>query len=269
MTYKECIERLRECGVESPENDARELFIKFADIPRSKVIYDTYECSSPELLPAVERRCAREPLQYIIGEVGFYRELYSVSRDCLIPRQDTEVLVDFAVSTLSEGARFLDLCTGSGCIAISTLKNTRATTAVAVDISYGALDAAKKNAAKNGVLDRLTFLHADVLAAVPSDKFDAILSNPPYVTTSEYESLAPELYFEPKLALVGGDDGADFYRHIIPSYKGCLNDGGFMALEIGAAQGALLTSLAAENGMQIEILKDLSGNDRVAVLRLA
>lgn len=269
MTFKECIERLREAGIDTPEHEARELFIRFADYPRDGAIFDQNEASSEELSSAIERRCAREPLQYIVGEVGFYRELYSVSPDCLIPRADTETLVDFAVKALKAGARFLDVCTGSGCIAVSTLKNTVATTAVALDISYGALDIAAKNAAKNGVTDRIEFLRMDALAGVPDGKFDAILSNPPYVSQSEYEALAPELYFEPKLALLGGEDGADFYRYMIPSYKKCLTDGGFMAFEIGASQGALLTSLAAENGMLIEIIKDLSGNDRVAVLREA
>ena len=269
MTFKECIDALRAAGIETAEHEARELFTRFADFPRGGVILNTDASASEELSSAVERRCSREPLQYIVGEVGFYRELYSVSPDCLIPRADTETLVDFAVKALKEGARFLDVCTGSGCIAVSTLKNTRATTAVAVDISYGALDIASKNAAKNGVGDRIEFLRMDALSGAPDGKFDAVLSNPPYVSQSEYEALAPELYFEPKLALLGGEDGADFYRYMIPAYKKCLTDGGFMAFEIGSSQGALLTTLAAENGMLIEIIKDLSGNDRVAVLREA
>lgn len=267
MTFRECIELLRAAGIENPEYDARELFIKFAGCKRNEKIGNDTASDSQLLLAAVEERCKRQPLQYIIGEVGFYRELYAVSPDCLIPRQDTETLVDFAVKNLSCGARFLDLCTGSGCIAISVLKNTTGTTALAVDISYGALDIAKKNAEKNGVSNRIDFLRADALAGVVSEKFDAILSNPPYVSNSEYNSLQPELFFEPKIALVGGDDGADFYRALIPLYKGHLNPGGFLAFEIGAFQADILTLLAAENGMLIEILKDLGGNDRVAVLR--
>lgn len=267
MTFRECIELLRDAGIESPEYDARELFIKFAGCKRSEKISNDTASDSQLLLAAVEQRCERQPLQYIIGEVGFYRELYTVSPDCLIPRQDTEALVDFAVKNIADGARILDLCTGSGCIAISVLKNTSNTTALAVDISYGALDIAKKNAERNGVSERLDFLRADVLAGATDEKFDAILSNPPYVSSSEYKSLEPELFFEPKLALVGGEDGADFYRAMIPLYKKCLNPGGFLAFEIGAFQAHILTSLAAENGMLIEILKDLGENDRVAVLR--
>ena len=125
MTFRECINLLKGANIPNPEYDARELFIKFAPLSRGAAILDSTVSDSAALISAVERRCAREPLQYIIGEVGFYRELYSVSPDCLIPRADTEILVDFAVKNLGAGARFLDLCTGSGCIAISTLKNTR------------------------------------------------------------------------------------------------------------------------------------------------
>ena len=118
MTLKEAIEKLRAAGVESADYDARELFRFY----RHGTVTLNTECDSPELLSAVERRANREPLQYIIGEVGFYRESYKVTPDCLIPRPDTETLVDYAVKHIPEGASFLDLCTGSGCVAVSTLK---------------------------------------------------------------------------------------------------------------------------------------------------
>ena len=263
MTLKEAIEKLRAAGVESADYDARELFRFYYP---GAVMLNT-ECDSPELLSAVERRAKREPLQYIIGEVGFYRESYRVTPDCLIPRPDTETLVDYAVKHIPEGATFLDLCTGSGCVAISTLKNTKNTTAIAVDISGGALAVATENAHINGVEDRIHFRLADLTKEVIDEPVFAVLSNPPYVTDSAYESLEKEIYHEPKEAFVGGDDGGDFYRRLTPIYKEFIAENGFIAYEIGYDQADLLKSIAKDCDMTCEILKDLSGNDRVAVLR--
>lgn len=266
MTFREAVELLRSHGVASPEYDAREIFIRFGGFSRNGIISQASSSDAPLLTAAIERRCAREPLQYIIGEVGFYREVYSVSPDCLIPREDTEILVDYAVKRLKSGARFLDLCTGSGCIAISVLNNTSGTSAVATDISQGALDMARKNADNCGVSDRLTLCQADARCERADGLFDAILSNPPYVTNEEFEALEPELYFEPKGALVASDDGAEFYKTIIPTHKDSLKPGGFFAFEIGANQAPLLSSLAELYGMRFELLRDYSGNDRVAIL---
>lgn len=264
MKLKEAIERLREAGIESADYDARELFRLYHN---GMVMLNT-ECESPELLSAIERRAGREPLQYIIGEVGFYRESYIVSPDCLIPRADTEILVDYAVKNIPEGALFLDLCTGSGCVAISTLKNTKNTRAIAVDISAGALNVAKKNAIKNGVGERIDFRLADLTREVIDLPVFAVLSNPPYVTDSAYESLEKEIYHEPREAFVGGADGGDFYRRFTPIYKNYIAEDGFIAYEIGYDQADMLRQIAVDCGMSCEILKDLSGNDRVAVLRM-
>ncbi|MBQ8719605.1 MAG: peptide chain release factor N(5)-glutamine methyltransferase [Clostridia bacterium] len=268
MQFRDAVELLSSHGVQSAAHDAREIFIRFGGFSRSEIIPPTASSDELLLISAIERRCEREPLQYIVGEVGFYREVYSVSPDCLIPREDTEVLVDYAVKNLPSGARFLDLCTGSGCVAISTLNNTKDTTAVATDISLGALDMAKKNAERCGVSDRLTLRHSDARAEREAGLFDAILSNPPYVSQEEFEALEPELYFEPKGALVAKDDGAEFYKTIIPTHKDSLKRGGFFAFEIGATQAPLLSSLAEIYGMSLKVIRDLSGNDRVAVLTL-
>lgn len=263
MTLKEAIEILREAGIDSADYDARELFKHH----HNGVVMLNSECDSPELIRDVERRAKREPLQYIIGEVGFYRESYIVSPDCLIPRPDTEILVDYAVKNLPEGATFLDLCTGSGCVAISTLKNTNNTTAVAVDISGGALAVAAENALRNGVFNRIHFRLADLLNEVIDLPVFAVLSNPPYVADGVYEELADEIYHEPREAFVGGEDGGDFYRRLTPIYKNYIADNGFIAYEIGYDQAPLLRQIADENGMHLEILKDLSGNNRVAILK--
>lgn len=267
MTLKEAIEILSDSGVPSPREDARLIFSEIGKIPRHTLIFPKAESDSPEVISAVRRRAKREPLQYIIGEVGFYRERYTVTPDCLIPREDTEALVDLAVKSLPRGARFLDLCTGSGCVAISALKNTESTTALAVDISPEALMIAEKNAEQNGVSPRIDFLELDVTKSTVDGEFFAVLSNPPYVKAEAYRELSPEIYFEPKCAFLGGDDGLDFYRVITKSYSSRIPKDGFIAFEIGFDQGKDLVKIAKENGMTAEIIADLSGNDRIAVLR--
>ncbi len=267
MKLCEAIEALRNAGIDDAVREAREIFLHIGGLEISDLIDRSAESDSPELERAVARRSRREPLQYILGSVGFYNEVYEVSPDCLIPRQDTEILVDYAVKNLPRGAHFIDLCTGSGCIAISTLKNTEMTTATALDISPTALALARKNAKSNQVDGRIDFVESDVTALVPSRKFHAVLSNPPYVTDATYRELEPEIYFEPKIAFVGGADGLDFYNSIVSLYKDSLLPNGFFAFEIGFDQAERLIALANSNGMSCEIIKDYSGNDRVAVLK--
>ena len=267
MTLKELTERFIAAGIPDARYDARALLRHFAHASDADLLDPRFTSDSEELIRAAERRESREPLQYIIGEVGFYRETYKVSPACLIPRADTEILVDFAVKNIPSGSHFADLCCGSGCVGISTLKNTSGTTALLADISDAALEITKENAERCGVTGRAEIVHLDVLSDVPSGTFYAVLSNPPYVTDSEYELLEPEIYKEPKCAFVGGSDGADFYRTLTPIYKDKLEDGGFIAYEIGYAQAELISDIARENLMSCEILRDLSGNPRVAVLR--
>ena len=263
MTLKQAIDLLRESGVDSPEYDARALFSLY--LGRRVMMNDS--CDDERLIAMIERRKMREPLQYIIGEVGFYREDYFVSPDCLIPRSDTEILVDYAVKNIPAGESFIDLCTGSGCVAISTLKNTKSTTAYAVDISKSALDVARKNAERNGVSDRIRFIEADVTESALCDEVFALLSNPPYIREEVYLGLEKEIFHEPKIAFVGGRDGLDFYKKLTPMYREKIKPYGFIAYEIGYDQGEDLKKIGEENGMSVEIIKDLSGNDRVAVLR--
>ena len=268
MTLAELVARLERAGIDSAQHDARELFRAFSGMGGGYLPMSA-ESSSPELIAAAERRERREPLQYIVGEVGFYREEYLVNEAVLIPRADTEHLVDYAVKHIPSGERFADLCTGSGCVAISTLKNTKDTRAIAIDISREALSVALKNAEKNGVADRLTLIESDVLGKIdiPDGSLFAVLSNPPYVSDSAYEALEPEIYKEPKCAFIGGEDGGDFYRAIVPAAKKMIKPEGFIALEIGYDQRELLILIGKENGLLTEIIRDYSDNDRVAVLR--
>lgn len=215
----------------------------------------------------VGRRLDREPLQYLLGEWWFYRERYIVTPDCLIPRADTETLVEQAVHRLPQGARFLDLCTGSGCVAISTLCARPDTAAVAVDKFEKTLDVARRNAEANGVTGRCTFFAADVLSDPPAlGLFDAVLANPPYIPDAVVPTLSAEVQHEPPVALCGGPDGLDFYRAMLTRWATLLRQGGFWLFEIGYDQADALRRLAAEHGLSCEVTRDLGGNDRVVRL---
>ena len=270
MTLSEAIKRLEEAGVDNPAYDARELFYRIGEC--EKPIFLNTVCSSPKLDEAIARRAKREPLQYIIGNVGFYNEEYSVSPDCLIPRSDTEILVDLVVKRLPAGENMLDLCTGSGCIAISCVKNTESTRAVAVDISDGALKIAKKNAKDNGVSDRIELIKGDCLGTLPAEvikqKYFCLTSNPPYIKEEDYLKLEQELFHEPRLALVANGEGLEFYRALVPLGMSLVKSGGFIAFEIGFDQGEDLIQIAKQHGLDCEIIKDYSGNDRVALINI-
>ena len=265
MTLKEAIEILAKAGIDSPEFDARELFRTYST--DNGMLTKASECDSDELAEAIGRRAKREPLQYIIGTVGFYREEYKVTPDCLIPRSDTEILVDYAVKNIPEGERFADLCSGSGCIGISTLKNTTGTYCDAFDISNGAIKLTRENATLNAVGDRLSAIKKDLLNEEIDGEYFAILSNPPYIPRRVYEGLEKEIFHEPELAFIGGESGLIFYERLIPVCKKHLKNGGFIAFEIGFDQAGDLSRLAAEHGFSCEIIKDYSANDRVAILR--
>lgn len=268
MTLNEATQILQKGGVDDAKREARVLFELIGGVPKHELVACNSSCNSDELICAVKKRAAREPLQYIIGKVDFYRESYKVCPDCLIPRPDTEILVEYAINNIPDGTFFLDLCTGSGCVAISTLKNTKGTRAEAFDISEAALKIARENAVANHVSERLVLTNADLTKPFcPTERPFAILSNPPYVSNSAYDALAPEIAFEPKIAFVGGNDGGDFYRTLVPICRELIHPDGFFAFEIGFDQAELSKKLAKENSLSVKILKDFSGNDRVAVFR--
>ena len=255
MTLQELTERLRAAEIENAAGEARLLWEAF---------------QGEALEQALTRRLSHYPLQYILGEWHFYREVYQVNENCLIPRSDTEILVEQAIKKLGYGARFLDLCTGSGCVAISTLAARPDTTAVAVDLFPETLDLATKNAAKNGVAKRFTPRQYDVLTTPDSTfdaaGFDAILSNPPYIMDAVLSTLQPEVGYEPHAALAGGADGLVFYRAILQNWRKLLRKDGIILFEIGYDQAGALKELAASAGISCEIKKDYGGLDRVAIL---
>lgn len=255
MTKQDVAAAFCAAGIENAENEAAWL---------------TEALSGEALAEAVAKRLAHYPLQYILGEWPFYRETYEVNEHCLIPRSDTEILVDTALKMMPNGARFLDLCTGSGCIAVSTLSNRPDTVGVAVDLFPETLALAERNSRRNGVSQRLTFVCHDVRTTPPQDleceSFDAILSNPPYIKSDAMSALQAEVQFEPRAALYGGEDGLDFYRVILKKWGGLLKKEGLILFEIGYDQGEDIVTLAAENGFACTVKKDLGGNDRVAIL---
>ena len=272
MTYRQLCAILQDAKIENAEWDALCLMEHFLSVSPSLLRSApdrNYENES--LADAVRRRLSREPLQYILGEWDFYRQKYEVSPNCLIPRSDTEILVENAIRLLPTRAHFADLCTGSGCIAISTLAERPDTTAVALEKFPVTLVLAMRNATKNRVDNRFCGILEDVLNTpvriVGHAPFDAILSNPPYIPTADIEELSPEVHAEPMVALDGGNDGLIFYRAILKNYAPLLKEDGFFLFEIGYDQADDLTALAKEhNFAHVRIIRDLGGRDRVVYI---
>lgn len=236
-----------------------------------KAVWEEYE-------KLVERRANHEPLQYLLGEQEFMGLLFEVSPGVLIPRWDTEVLVNETLTlakTLpgqaetTETVRILDLGTGSGVIAICLAHFLPRAQVVAVDISPEALVVARSNARKHGVEKRIVFLEGDLFAPLPrGDKYRFIVSNPPYISREEYYSLEPEVKKEPYQALYGGTDGLEYYRRIANAAPGYLVQGGYLLLEIGWLQGEPVRELLERQSFEdIRIVRDCSGKDRVVVAR--
>ena len=271
MTYNEICISLANAEIENNRGETAMLICHFCNVTKADLLLRRDEdFDSPELAEAVQKRCQHYPLQYILGYWDFCNETYKVTENTLIPRQDTEKLVELAIKLISENARIIDLCTGSGCVAISTLAARQDCHAVAVDLFAETLAVARENAEANGVGDRMGFLAQDVLYPAFMDSlgtFDAIVSNPPYIETHQISLLDDELSYEPRAALDGGDDGLDFYRVIIGEYGEYLSDSGIMLLEIGCDQAKSVSAIAAAAGMRCEIYKDYCGNDRIAYLK--
>lgn len=225
--------------------------------------------SGEQLEDAVKRVESGEPLAYVLGQWYFYGLTFGLNKDCLIPRPDTEHVVERAIASIKKNGRFADLCTGSGCIAISVLANRKDLRAECVDISENAVSAAKENARLNGVEDRCEIYCADVFDLVlDRESFDCIISNPPYIDSGVVKELEVSRY-EPIKALDGGEDGMDFYRYIVSEMKGALKKDGSFIFEIGYDQKEKIENIAAKHGMSCHVIKDYGGNDRVAVLSVA
>ncbi len=266
MTLHEITARLSAAGVDSPRFDALELIVHFEKISRAAALTGG-NFENPDLDRAVQRRCEREPLAYILGQWDFMGHTFRLSPECLIPRSDTELLCSLLIRSLPAGGRFADLCTGSGCIAVSALLARVDAAGAAVELYPGTLTVAEENARLHGVQDRLALIYADIRTWEPEGTFDWIVSNPPYVTMEEMESISPEVSLEPARALTDGGDGLTFYRCIFDRYPKYLRDGGAIAVEIGWQQADAVCEIARAAGMEPTVLQDLEGRDRVVCAR--
>ena len=264
LKFSDICDRLKACGIDNYLQEAEILVESLCGSVSGEAEYD-----SARLEEALKKRCSGYPLQYIIGKWWFCRCELEVGEDCLVPRPDTECVVEEAMKLLPSGASFADLCTGSGCIAISLLDLRRDLSALAVELYPKTLEIARRNAVRNSVSDRLSFVEGDVLSGgvLGGEKFDAIISNPPYIRSEVVDSLCGEVTYEPRAALDGGSDGLIFYRAIVEKYASNLKDGGSFVFEIGYDQAADICKIAENGGFACRIVKDLGGNDRVAILK--
>ncbi len=280
MVIKEALNQavimLKNENIDGPKNKARMLLQ--TTLKKSKeylMIYDTKEITPKqrdEYIKNIKRLIAGEPLQYITGKQEFMKLNFLVTKDVLIPRQDTEILVEKVIDIAKQinNPVILDLCTGSGAIAISLAKYVKNTKIYASDISSKALDIAKQNAELNGVKNNIEFIESDLFNKINVEKFNIIVSNPPYIEEGELKKLPKEVQKEPRIALNGGKDGLDFYRKILQNAYKFLNRQGYICLEIGYNQKAGVIKIIQEQKRYINTysVKDLCENDRVVITQI-
>jgi release factor glutamine methyltransferase len=255
-------------GIDNPRLEAQLLLAAVLDLERI-ALYVQHDrpldqTELDKIRPLARRRASREPLQYILGETEFWSLPFKVTPDVLIPRADTEILVEEALKYAGEEGVLLDVGTGSGAIAVSLATELPAWRLSALDISPEALAVARANAALNGVAGRIDFRQGN-LAQLPAEKYDLIVSNPPYIAAEEWAQLMPEVRdFEPQLALVAADGGLECYRLLAQQAHTCLNENGWLIVEIGYRQGDAVQQLFVEAGLTgVYLRQDYAGQPRV------
>ena len=257
-----------EKGVDNPRLDAELLLAYVLKLDRVGLYLNFDRPLIDEELdairPLVKRRGQREPLQYLIGKSEFWSLEFEVSPAVLIPRADTEILVEEALARAGGEGKLLDVGTGSGAIAVSLATELPGWQVTGLDISAAALAVAGGNAEKNGVAGRVRFLQGD-LAELPRQQYDLIVSNPPYIAQAEWDSLMPEVRcFEPKQALLAENDGLDCYQKLLAQAPSCLKSGGWLLVETGYQQAAAVQRLFADSGLrEIFVRDDYAGQPRV------
>ena len=280
MTIKELLNQavimLKNENIDAPKNKARMLLQ--ATLKKSReylMIYDNKEVENIDrdrYIKNVKRLILGEPLQYITGIQEFMKLNFLVTKDVLFPRPDTEILVEEVIRKAENISNpvILDLCTGSGAIAVSLAKYIKNVHICAVDISSKALEIAKKNAELNGVKNNIEFIESNLFDKIKERKFDIIVSNPPYIETETIKTLSKDVQSEPKIALDGGKDGLDFYRKIADSGSKYLNRQGYICLEIGYNQRIAVRQILENKKRYVNIncIKDLCGNDRVITAQI-
>lgn len=269
--YREGAARLGEADIEEAELDARLLLEFVCGTDRNTLLVhgerDVSEEEYGRYCGLIERRAVHVPLQHLTGEQDFMGLTFLVNKDVLVPRQDTEVLVEETMKHLHDGMRILDLCTGSGCILLSLLHYSNDCEGVGVDLSARALSVAGKNYEIQRTQRpdmKARFLEGNLFEGL-EDRFDMIVSNPPYIKTDVIDTLMPEVReYEPVMALDGGTDGLAFYRRIAGDAGAYLNGGGMLFFEIGCEQAADVCKIMEAAGFrEVEVVKDFAGLDRV------
>lgn len=280
--YKEGAMALKEAGIAEAELTARLLLEHVMNTDRN-TLYAHGDMEVPsgkitQFRDFIGKRADRIPLQHLIGTVGFMGLTFAVNEHVLIPRQDTECLVEEALIHVMDGDRVLDMCTGSGCILLSIMKYKNDICGVGSDISKEALEVARKNYEAIFLNNELTedadtdrsfeLINSDLFSDFSKEyenSFDVIVSNPPYIRPDVIKTLEPEVKdHEPMLALDGGEDGLDFYRKITEGAKSYLKKGGYLLYEIGYDQAKAVKEIMENNGfMEVKVIKDLAGLDRV------
>jgi release factor glutamine methyltransferase len=265
---------LRAAGIEAPRAEARLLLREATGWTPERLLAEPLaavpETATRRMARLVEARAARTPMAYVLGEREFWSLAISVGPGALVPRPETETLVEAAIEALPDrdrGLRILDLGTGSGCLLVALLRTYRRATGVGTDRSAAALGWARANLARHRLLDRALLLRTDWAAGL-AGRFELIVANPPYVASAELARLEPEVArHEPVEALDGGPDGLGAYRALLPDLARLLAPGGLACLEIGAGQEPALRRLCAEAGLAVAVRPDLAGIARCLVLR--
>lgn len=273
--WKAAQERLKSARIDSPAIDARLLLEAAAGVSRLDILTDPYRELTQDQLAAydryLERRARREPVARILGRKAFWKLLLNLTPDVLIPRADTETVVEHALKAFAEDARFsmLDIGVGSGAILLSILAERPGAKGIGTDVSEEALAVARDNAANLGLKDRAALLRTPWADGLADDGFDLVVSNPPYIRSAEIETLDPEVReHDPRLALDGGPDGLDAYRALAPEILRVLKPGGLFLVEIGWDQAADVRALFETAGArEIEVVQDLGARDRVVMGR--
>lgn len=271
--WRSARDRLAGAGIETAGLDARVLLAHCLGLDRTQLIASEAEPVDDADIAAYEallvRRLAREPVARIVGRQEFYGLDFSLNEATLIPRPETEMLVDFGVARLKgrKGAMILDLGTGTGCIVLSLLANVPGAKGLGVDLSARALEQARENAVALGLDDRFEALEGSWFSPVAGERFDLIVANPPYIASEAVKGLAPEVFrYDPALALDGGADGLGPYRVIAAGAADHLAPGGVLAVEIGFDQGDRVSRLFEDAGLSgVGVEKDLAGHDRMMV----
>lgn len=275
MTYRECYEQgcrtLQAAGIEETALDARLLLEAVCGTDRNDLLVHGEQPVAPEAeekyLNWIRQRAEHIPLQQLTGEQGFMGLTFNVNEHVLIPRQDTEILVEEVLKELHDGMRVLDMCTGSGCILLSLLHYSNDCEGLGVDLSAEALEVAGRNVLKVLTPEKAEhahFLQSDLFEKVEG-KFEIIVSNPPYIASAEVEKLMPEVRdHEPRMALDGTEDGLYFYRRIIEEAGKHLVSSGMLFFEIGYDQGQAVSELMRTEGYcEVQVVQDYAGLDRV------